>query len=161
MTMTDINYPPSRTLTLGSAHEQTADRVTDLGARIDDLKGDDDATDKALAEARNDQNNAESERDALAWACEEFGEEAEITLEAHTTTRRSRVLDTANRKTMGELGSSQLNDWMLAAAVVEAPWLDGGEDLQERYDYLGALPPALSDWISRELQDLNDLSAGN
>jgi len=155
--MTDIDYPPTRTVTLEQALADVDERLAGLDDRLDKLEDDADATDQAIGEARADRRDAARERDALQWAIEEFGGEAEITLEAHTTTTRSRVLDTANQRTMGSLGQSQLADWLHAAGVVKAPWLEGGEDLQERHALLGALPPALADWIGRQLEDLNDL----
>lgn len=155
--MTDINYPPSRTVTLETALADVDDRISELDDRIDDLAAEAATTDEALADARTHRQDATRHRQALQWAVDEFGGDAEITLEAHTTTTRSRVMDTANQQTMGSLGQSQLADWMHAAGVADAPWLDGGEDLGTRADLLGALPPRLTDWIATQLEDLNDL----
>lgn len=159
MTMpdTDFNYPPTTTIVLEAAVDTAQRRLEDCSDRVADLEADDDATRQALQEARSDYQDADNQHDALQWAVTEFAAEAEITLRAHTSETRSEVLDTINRTTMGEVGSNQLQDWLVAAAIVNAPWLSGGEDIRTRADITGELPPALTDWLARELEDLNDL----
>lgn len=139
MTETSFDYPPTTTLTLGVA--------------LDDVE-------RALAEGGDDAP-PEAHRDALAWAVGEFGEDAEITLEAFTTTTRSQTIDTLQRTRVGDVGSNLINDWLVAAGVVDAPWLEGGEDLETRAEITGQLPPALTDWLDAQLDDLNELSEGN
>lgn len=135
--MTDIDYPPSREWTLEAALA--------------------DAEDTDAPEGSPEAN----QRDALRWAVAQFGGDATVTLRAFTAGTRSRTLDTAGQTTMGELGHNQVQDWLTAAGVVDAPWLDGDEDLEARHELLAALPPALTDWLNAKLTDLNDLSEGN
>jgi hypothetical protein len=161
----DFDYPPSQTYTLAAALDTIEDRVNELKERIDDLEAQRDNDDEAdvgedLVEARNEKDAAENKRDALQWAVNEFGEDAELTLEAYTTKTRSRTIDTFRAQTVGA-GSEELNDWLVAAGVADAPWMDDGADLQERADVVGELPPALTDWIEGELDDLNNLAEGN
>jgi len=135
--MSDFDYPPTREWTLGDA-------LADAEARAD---GDDDA--------------AETHTSGLQWAVDQFGADAQVELRAFTTTTRDRALDTANRKTVGALGTQELRTWLVAAALEDAPWLDGDEDLTATKRVTGELPPALSDWLDAELSELNDLSEGN
>jgi hypothetical protein len=135
--MTDIDYPPSREWTLEAA--------------LADAEGADAPPGSAEA----------NQREALAWAVDQFGGDATVTLQAFTTGMRSRTLDIADQTTMGELGHNQVQDWLTAAGVVDAPWLDGDEDLEARHELLVALPPALTDWLNAKLTGLNDLSEGN
>jgi len=136
--MTEFDYPPAREYTLNQA-------LNSVGEGLD-------------ADTDRDTENL---HDALAWAVNEFGGEATIELQAFTAKTRSRTLDTARRTTVGELGPNQVQDWLTAAGVVNAPWLTDDEDLQKRHELLTALPPALVDWCNAELTDLNDLSEGN
>jgi len=135
--MSDIDYPPSRTWRLGEALA-TADERLD-----EDEDGNSDIS--------------QSNRDGLAWAVEQWSDDAEITLEAFTTTTRDRAVDTANRATVGGLGASALRTWLVAASIKQAPWLDGSEDLVECKQTTGNLPPGLVDWLDAQLEDLNDL----
>lgn len=137
--MVEFDYPPTTTLTLSVA--------------LDDVE-------RALAEG-DDEAPPESHRDALTWAVGEFGEDAEVTLEAFTTTTRSQTIDTLKRTRAGSIGSNLINDWLVAAGVVDAPWLEGGEDLETKAEITGQLPPALTDWLDAQLDDLNELSEGN
>ena len=141
MTETSFDYPPTTTLTLGVALANVEQEL-------------------ATAE-EGDDAPPEAHRDALAWAVSEFGEDAEITLEAFTTTTRSQTIDTLQRTRVGGVGSNLINDWLVAAGVVDAPWLDGGEDLETRAEITGQLPPALTDWLDAQLDELNELSEGN
>jgi len=50
---------------------------------------------------------------------------------------------------------------MVAVAVTEAPWFDGGESHAEAVGMVAGLPPALVDWLWGRIEDLSDLSAGN
>lgn len=161
MTGTEINYPPSRTYRLEGTLEDVQEEIATLDEEIADLEDAADVDEQALAEKRVRRSNRADQRDALQWAISEFGADAELTIEAFSTAKRSRTLDTANRQTMGQLGNNQLTDWLLAAAITEAPWLEGGEDLRERYELVGALPPALTDYLDRQQEALNDLSEGN
>jgi len=144
MTDTDFDYPPTSTLTLGVA-------LDDVERELDEAEEGDDT----------DVGQLTADRDALTWAVGEFGEAAEITLEAFTTTTRSRTIDTLQRTRVGDVGSNLINDWLVAAGVVDAPWLEGGEDLETRAEITGQLPPALTDWADAQLDDLNELSEGN
>lgn len=159
--MTDIDYPPSRTRRFGAALASIEDRLATAEQRIADLEADEDATDQALAEARQDRATAANQRDALQWAVAQFGEDAELTLRAFTATSRARVLDTLNRTVVGAVGGQQTRNWLIAGSIEAAPWLDGDEDLAEQASVTGALPPGLVDWLDAELEELNDLTAGN
>jgi len=138
--MTDIDYPPSQTHTTGTARD-------DLQERIDDA---DDAV-----------PNLESQRDALAWACDQWGDDAEITIQAFTARSRAQVLDALRTEVMGDFGPERQSNWISASAIQSAPWLEGGEDVVERCRITEELPPGLTDWVSEQLDDLNDLSEGN
>jgi len=161
MTDFDIDYPPSRTYQLSAALDEAKRRVNRLDERIDELEADDEATDQALAEARQERSNAAKQRDALSWAIDEFGADAELTLEAFTANSRARVLDTLQRATVGQVGSEQARNWLIAGSITDAPWLEGGENLRERAEIADAVPPALLDWLDDELEDLNELTEGN
>jgi hypothetical protein len=140
--MTDFNYPPSTTIRLGSALEQ----------------------------AQRDDDVPDSHRDGLSWAVhgddtadgfDGWGEDATVTLRGFTTTERNRTLDTARRKSMGPLGSNEIQEWLVAAGLTDAPWIEADDDLHERKEVTGSLPPGLGDWLSAQLGDLNDLDQGN
>jgi len=156
--MTDINYPPTRTLVLGVAAEALAQDHDDAEDRIASL--DDDAT-QQRREAIADRNSAQAQHEAVTWAINEFGDDAEIQLRAFTATHRARVLDTINQTVVGQVGSEETRTWLVAGSIKSAPWLDGDESLREQAELTGALPPALIDWLDAELDDLNDLSEGN
>lgn len=136
--MVEFDYPPTATLVLGVEYEEAQ-------ARVDD----------------EDSDIVETDVTALGWAVREFGEESELTLEAFTAATRSQTVDTLRRKRAGDVGEGLLSNWLVAAAVTEAPWLDGDESLVERADIVGQLPPALVDYLQDQLDDLNDLSEGN
>lgn len=144
--MTD--YPPSRTVTLGSA-------LSAAEQRVDELKPDDedDEPDAEIVPARN-------ERDALQWAVGRWGEGAEITLEAYTARTRARVTDTLRQEMVGEPGPSEQDIWLIAAGLSDAPWIDD-HDLASKAAATGQLPPALVDWLNGQVDDINDLSEGN
>jgi len=144
MTDTSFDYPPTTTLTLGVA-------LDDVEQELAAAEEDDDT----------DVGQLRADRDALAWAVSEFGESGEVTLEAFTTTTRSQTIDTLQRTRVGDVGSNLINDWLVAAGVVNAPWLEGGEDLETRAEITGQLPPALTDWLDAQLDGLNELSEGN
>jgi hypothetical protein len=132
------NYPPSTTLRLG-------DELESLQADADDDEAD----------------VSETHIEGLQWAVSEFGEDGTVRVEGFTTASRDRTVDTANRETMGPVGPSVLRTWLVAASITEAPWLDGDEDLADKHDYVGALPPAFSDWLDSQVEEANDLSEGN
>lgn len=137
--MTDIDYPPSTTVVL-------ADALDDLEQRVATL----DEDDPEYRAARN-------QRDALSWAVEEFGANAEVTLAAYTAATRARVEDALRSSVVGDIGSGRTQLWLAAAGVDDAPWLSAGDDLATAADVTGQLPPALVDWLQAQLDDLNDL----
>jgi len=139
--MTDWDYPPSRTVTLGSALDDVTDELAGL---------DDDAEERATLIRH---------QTGLEWAVSTFGEDATVTLQGYTTNTRSRTADAFNDATVNA-GQAEFDDWLAAAGVVEAPWYDD-TDITARAIAHGQLPPELADWLVDELADLNDLSAGN
>lgn len=159
--MTDFDYPPSREFTLTSALAGVEDDLSDAEQRIERLEDDEDAQDSALAEARQSRQAAESQRGGLEWAIREFGEDARVCLEAFTATTRARTLDEVRASTVGSVGSEETRIWLLAAALSEAPWLDGDEDLPKAYRITGELPPPVQDYLDDVLEDVNDLAEGN
>jgi hypothetical protein len=165
--MSRIDYPPTRTLTLGSALEAIEADLRDVERRIEELESQlpdedsdedpDPATTKALREKRSERSTLGSQRDALQWAVDEWGPDAEIELEAITTASRGRATDAVRNGRVGEVTGQILQRYIAAASLTAAPWLEGGDDLQTRAQILGKLPPGLSDWLQAELDDLNDL----
>lgn len=137
--MTDIDYPPAQTYTLGGA----------LSTVEDDLD--------ALDEDADERATLANQRDALQWALDQWDAEAELMLQAFTATRRADVVDTLNRTTVGPVGAQKTRTWLVMCSVETAPWLGGGEDYQARAAVADSLPPALVDWLESELEELNDL----
>ena len=131
-----VDYPPSRTLTLGDAHERAQERADS---------------------DRDDSDQWERYADALGWAVEQFGGGAEVVVEAFTAASRARILDEARRSTVGELGPERTRSWLVGGSVTAAPWIDADADLADRVQATTALPPTLVDWLDTELEDLNDL----
>jgi len=133
-----VDYPPSRTLTLGTAHER--------------------ATERADSD-RDDSDQWARYADALGWAVEQFGADAEVVVKAFTAASRARILDEARRSTVGDLGPERTRSWLVGGSVSAAPWIDAGADagLADRVQATTALPPTLVDWLDSELEDLNDL----
>jgi len=156
---TDFDYPPTQTVALGVALDAVESDLDDAKADLADL--DDDAVDRVIRETRAGVSQAQRHVKALQWAVDQFGEEATVTLQAYTATTRARVTDTINRTHIGTVGPDETEVWLIAAGVEAAPWLSGGEDLQTTVEITGQLPPALTDWLADELDELNDLSAGN
>lgn len=146
--MTDIDYPPTRSITLDNALAQANDRVSDL-----EPDAEDEDAERGIVAAR-------SQRDALAWALDQWGDEATVDLQAYTARDRARVHDTVRNEIMGDIGGNELQVWMVAAALTDAPWLDD-KDLQSKAQATARLPPALVDWVKRQLDDINDLTEGN
>jgi hypothetical protein len=162
--MTGFDYPPSRTWTLSDALEDVTERLSEAEAEVADLEAeqdDDTQPPRALREARQQRQTLSNQQDALKWACREFGDDAEVTIEAFTTGTRDRVTDTLRRTAVGPIGNDKLQTWLVAGGVTEAPWLATDDDLAQQAAYVEALPPALTTWIDDQLDDLNDLSEGN
>lgn len=165
-----VDYPPTRTYRLGTAREAAAERITECEARVDDLEDDDDATAQALAEARQDAQAARTHHKGLTWAVDGtddedgfggWGADADLTVQAHTFDSRSRALDARDRLTAGPVGARETRTWLIAGSIVEAPWLDGDEDLATEKQLVGQLPPMFVDWLDHALGELNDLTEGN
>lgn len=137
----DFDYPPTRTLTLGSALEEYAPADGE-GEDADDIEA-----------ARS-----ASIRDGLQWAIAEWGEDAAFELQAYTAGTRAEVLDRLHQNRVGEVGQQLRRNWFIAAAITDAPWIDGDTPaLADRVEAVAALPPALVDWLNEELAGLNDL----
>jgi len=130
--MPGIDYPPTREVRLGDAP------TVDV-AELDGVDG-------------------EAVADGVAWLCEEFGAEATVTLSALTAGERARLMDTVQRDRVGGAGEGLLENWVVAACLDEAPWLAEDADLADRAQLVGDLPPQVVDWLSAELDDLNDLT---
>jgi len=163
--MPDYNYPPSITYRLGDELDIVTERVGDLEEDLNALDGGAEDVDEERGDLRQDLQNARENRDALRWAVSGdsdpdgwngWGREATVTVEAYTGESRARTLDTARRKTMGPLGPQQLRLWLIAGALVEAPWLDEDDDLAAAKTATGRLRPDLVDWLDGTLEDLND-----
>jgi exonuclease VII small subunit len=159
--MTDFDYPPSWDVSLEEALSSVEADLEDARGRVDKLEDDEDATNDALAEAYSRRQRLESNRDALEWAVQQFGEGARVSMTAFTATTRARTLDEIQRTAVGQVGNEETRIWLLAAALDDAPWLDPGDDLADAYRITGELPPALQDYLDDQLTDLNDLSEGN
>lgn len=159
--MTDFNYPPQQTYQFDTERDSLDETISELEHERDQLEATDDRDGDRLQTVRSELQDARGHREAIAWAIEEFGSGATVTLKATTTRARSRAVDTAQRSTTGTLGVEQMQDWLLAASIVDAPWQDDDASLAERGRITGALPPALSNWLRSKQQSLNDLSPGN
>lgn len=163
--MTDFDYPPSRTYEFGAALEDVEQRLADTEERVDELEAqaadEEDPDVQGLQEAYQELTTASNYRDALDWAVREWGEAAEITLQAFTAKTRADVLDTIQRTRVGHVGPEQRRNWLVAAGVQAAPFVDESDDVETKAGIVEQLPPALTDWIDEEIEDLNDLTAGN
>jgi len=165
-----VDYPPSTELTLSAALSNLEDDLAEAQDRVDELEADENAKQSALAEAHSRVNTLENHRKGLQWAIhgdnseggfDGWGENTEIRVTAFTAQSRARTLDTINNKTVGTIGAEETRVWLIAAALDTAPWLDAGDDLEGDYRNTGSLPPALQDWLDSQVEQLNDLSAGN
>jgi len=143
--MKEINYPPERTIVLGEA--------------ADHLEEAEDPADAGLPE------DPRSDLDTLAsgarWLVDEFGEEAEITIKGIDSGTRARIEDHITTGVVGDVGGGLLNNYVLAASIVGAPWLEDGDDLDDKVEAVGHLPNQVTDWLASELDDLTRLDAGN
>lgn len=143
--MTRFDYPPSRTLRLGDA--------------LDRMRDAQDTADAGLAEdARGSVQEFEA---GLEWAVEEFGTDAEIELHAIDTGTRARIQDHIQGNVVGDAGSGLVSNYVLAACIDDAPFVEDGDDLDDRAELVSHLPPQVTDWLGSELDDLSELTAGN
>jgi len=138
--MTDWDYPPTRTVALAQARDRLDEQLADC---------DDD-----------EQDRLETLRSGVTWAIDQFGADATIELEAFTARGRDRTLDTLREQLVG-VGNREIGQYLLAAQVETAPWLDDDMDLIEHGRVIGELPPAVVDWLQSEADDLNALDEGN
>jgi len=160
-----IDYPPTREYTLEAALESVKADIENGQAEIDDLEaklpdGDEDpdpATTKALREARQRKSTVESYRDALKWAIGEWGEDAKIEIRGIDTNARKQVQKALRTGWMGEATTEDLNHYLIAESLMDAPWVQPDDDIHDLAGFLDELPPGLSDWIEDEMDDLNDL----
>lgn len=164
--MTEFNYPPERTIELGSAVTTLADRLDDLEDQVEDLEeavdvAEDDDPDpgavQELREAHDELQKVRNQHDALQWAVQEWDEEATVRLRAIDTGTRARVEDTIQTAHVGQVGPSGLNNWMVAAGLVDAPFLDDDDELEDKVEVVAHLPPGVTDWLDDTLDDLQDL----
>ena len=130
--MPDIDYPPTRTIAFGDAPTAAVDELEDVD-------------ETAIA-------------DGVAWLVETFGADATVTLSALTAGERAKLTDTIQRDRVGNAGNGLLENWVVAACVDDAPWLADGAALADTAESVGDLPPQVVDWLSAELDDLNDLT---
>jgi len=109
-----------------------------------------------LAES-DDLSGAQAE--AMAWAVEEFGEDATITLQAPTAMERAHAIDKLNQAAVGDVGAERVKVWIVTATLQEAPWLadDDDQELPMQAQMTGALPPAFLTWLQEEMDDLSSL----
>lgn len=167
--MSDIPYPPTRTVTLGAALESVEADLreveTDLDGQLpedaDSVADVDSLDERAIREAVQRRRRLDNQRDALEWAIDQWDDDAEIRLQALTAATRARVQDAIRNRTVGDRGQVELGDWLTAATIQDAPWLADGADIVDRATTTGQLPPALMDWLTAETDDLNDLTEGN
>jgi len=130
--MSEIEYPPTRTIRFGDAPAVAVDELESV--------------------------DAAAVRDGVAWLCEHYGEDVEVKLAALTAGERAKLMDTVQRDRVGGVGDGLLENWVVAACLDDAPWLAEGASLADRARAVGDLPPQVVDWLSAELDDLNDLS---
>lgn len=171
--MTDFDYPPSQEYTLGAVLDKLEAQVADQQATVDDLEPDDEEDEvddeQALREARVELESLETHRDGVRWAVhgddrdggfDGWGEDATVVLQAYTGKTRADVVDTLRNEVLGTFGERMVTNWMIAAGIEDAPWIDD-KDIMSKAAPTEQLPPPLLDWLEAELDDLNDLSAGN
>jgi len=170
---------PTQTIVLGDEYERVCNRVEELEKHTD---ADADASDasEATAGGSDDAENAGLDGDedltlararrdkkALALAIygdertefDGWGEDAVVELQAHATDTRDRTVDAFN-ETIINGGQNQLNTWLFAAAIIDAPWIDD-KDIKSRATATGALQPQISDWLQDRVNDLNGIKPGN
>lgn len=155
----DFDYPRTTELTFSEAADELADRVDALDDDLDDTDPEEDPD--RYQRLQSERGEVAAHQEGMAWAAAEFGEGASVTLQGTTTGARSRVLDTIRQATVGTPGAEQVQDWLLAASIVDAPWYDGGEDLPAKARVVDALPPAVSGYLRERQGELNGLSEGN
>lgn len=161
--MTDFEYPPTESTTLGAAledAERDRDDAEERVTRLEQQANDDtqeDPEDSEVADAIDTQHHTEDITSALDWLTNEFGEDATVTVEAFTATERARTLDTVQREVMGSVGSEERRQYFIAAALSEAPWLPSDVDLVEAKRITGELPPSVQDWLDELVTNVNDL----
>jgi len=78
-----------------------------------------------------------------------------------TYMERQRTLGTLNQTVVGSVSEEQSRAWILAASIVDAPWVGEDDDLRVRAETTGQLPPAFADYLETVLEELNTLDEGN
>jgi hypothetical protein len=99
--------------------------------------------------------------DGVAFLVDAFGADAEVTLSSMTSGERAMLDDRIRDGRVGDPGPRTKENFVVALGVDDAPWLEGGEDLETKVQILADSPPQVVDWLSVELDDLNDLSGND
>jgi len=171
--------PPTRTYVLGDEYERLCNRIEELEERAEDdadaAEASEDTADGSdgveSAGLGDDEQlelvRARRDKKALALAIhgdertefDGWGEDAVVELQAYTTRTRDQTVDAFNRTTVNG-GQNELNTWLFAAAITDAPWIDD-KDIKSKATTTAALHPRISDWLQDRVNDLNDIKPGN
>ena len=100
----------------------------------------------------------------LAWAVDQWGGDARVAMSGLTVRDRERAVTAARTRTTGETTDAQLQNWLTATCLDDAPWIPDDGDATDPvvcYQASVGLPPVLWDWVRDTFEGLNDLSEGN
>ena len=162
--MTDrFDYPRTKEIALGPARDQLQSEIEELEAEIVDLEertggeNPDPVAEETLRNTRGEKRTLKNHRDGVQWAIDEWSEDATITLEALTTQSRGDAMDALRTGRMGDTSSETVKRYVHAQILVDAPFVESEDDIHDKAALLGRLPPAVSDWLGTEIDELNDL----
>jgi hypothetical protein len=99
--------------------------------------------------------------DVLEDACEEWGEDATVTVRMTTRGDTERVENALANETVGQDGAGTRRTYTAAVVCRDAPWLGADPDFPDRVAALRRLPPAVVAWIEHEVKQLQTDDEGN
>lgn len=147
----------TETYTFGAERDRLDDRLDDIADQLANA----DAGTQGANRLRREGVTVESQLKALEWACDEYGADAEVTVQALDAGEMARVRDKA-AEIRSELGTDAglpgaRRNIYAAMALVDAPFLS--ENAETVDDKVGAVqdghPDGLVDWIQSRAEDLN------
>lgn len=156
-----MGWSDSETYVLGEVADRLDARLDELADTVSDEQPDDDSdATEAYQEAVQEARDVDQHYKGVLWAVEQWGADAEVVLAPLATGAHAQVLDYSMDLKQNQVGGPDSIQgsrrlFFVAAGLEDAPFLDGGEDIEARVGELSGLPNQFTGWLHSEVDDIS------
>lgn len=154
-----MTWDREETVVLGEVRDDLEERLdANAETMATEEPDEDEEPSEAFQDAASESGQLNRHLVGVAWAVDEFGEDAEVAFEAVDTGTRAEVRDYNNDLRSTTVGGPSSTDgvgeiYYTAGGIASAPFVDEGAGIEATVAALSSLPSHFADWLNHRVNE--------